>query len=84
MFILLSWLLGVIFENGGDSFCYISTWLSYVNYLSLLIFGHLLCSEADNCLFCHETILSAFCLIDDRDCENFMASETDSCLFVMK
>ena len=26
-------------------------------------------SEADNCLFCRETILSAFCLIDDRDCE---------------
>ena len=41
-------------------------------------------NEADNCLFCHETILSAFCLIDDRDCENFMASEADSCLFVMK
>ena len=41
-------------------------------------------SETDNCLFCRETILPAFCLIDDRDCENFMASEADSCLFVMK
>ena len=41
MFVLLSWLLGVIFGNGGDSFYYISTWLSYVNYTSLLIFGRL-------------------------------------------
>ena len=41
-------------------------------------------SEADNCLSCYETIHSACCLIDDRDCENFMASETDNCLFVMK
>ena len=41
-------------------------------------------SEADNCLFCREMILSAFCLIDDRDCENFMASEADNSLFGMK
>ena len=38
-------------------------------------------SEAYNCLFGRETILSAFCLIDDRDCENVMASEAYNCLF---
>ena len=26
-------------------------------------------SEAYNCLFCHEVIHSACCLIDGRDCE---------------
>ena len=51
------------------------------DYLTCLC--NVMASEADNCLFCHEVIHSAFCLIDDRDCENFMASEADSCLFVM-
>ena len=41
-------------------------------------------SEAYNYLFCRETILSAFCLIDDRDCENFIVSEADNSLFGMK
>ena len=41
-------------------------------------------TEAYNCLFGRKTILSAFCLIDDRDCENFIASEADDSLLGMK
>ena len=41
-------------------------------------------SEAYDCLFGCETILSAFCLIDDRECENFIASEAGNSLFGMK
>ena len=55
-----------------------------VVWLMIVIVRRFMASEADSCLFCHETILSAFCLIDDRDCKNFMASEADDCLFGIK
>ena len=62
----------IVCLSWSDSFSVLSDWWSWL--------WRLMANEAD----WHETILSAFCLIDDRDCENFMASEADSCLFVMK
>ena len=50
----------------------------------IVTFENVVASEAYNCLFGRETILSAFCLIDDRDFENFIASKADNSLFGMK
>ena len=39
MLVFLSCLLGDISVKGGDSFCLFSTWLGYVNCVSVLIYG---------------------------------------------
>ena len=65
--------------------CFVMKWFTQrVVCLMIVTFENVMASEAYNCLFGRETILSAFCLIDDRDCENFIASEADDSLLGMK
>ena len=69
---------------------YAKGWAPYLSVLSYEAFKRIVCRVCDMlwpvryiiACFCHEVIHSASCLIDDRDCENVMASEAYNCLFL--